>query len=87
MNNTRLKLMMLAFIAVCHINLLAQNTEPVANGPVPNENQMRWHEMEYYAFIHFSINTFTDQEWGDGGNKPEMFNPTALDCRQWARVC
>ena len=43
--------------------------------------------MEFYAFIHFAINTFTDQEWGDGGNTPQMFNPTNLDCRQWARVC
>ncbi len=34
---------------------------PAACGPVPTENQMRWQEMEYYAFIHFSLNTYTDQ--------------------------
>ena len=65
----------------------AQTTAPAPCGPLPNENQLRWHEMEFYAFIHFAINTFTDQEWGDGGNTPQMFNPTNLDCRQWARVC
>ena len=43
--------------------------------------------MEYYAFIHFSMIAYTDQEWGDGGNKPALFNPTDLDCRQWARIC
>ena len=65
----------------------AQTTAPAPCGPLPNENQLRWHEMEFYAFIHFAINTFTDQEWDDGGNTPQMFSPTNLDCRQWARVC
>lgn len=65
----------------------AQTTAPAPCGPLPNENQLRWHEMEFYAFIHFAINTFTDQEWDDGGNTPQMFSPTNLNCRQWARVC
>ena len=43
--------------------------------------------MEFYAFIHFNMNTFTNMEWGMGSEKPEQFNPTNLDCRQWARVC
>lgn len=43
--------------------------------------------MEFYAFVHFNMNTFSDMEWGLGDEKPEMFNPTELDCRQWARVC
>ena len=65
----------------------AQTQPPKPFGPVPNENQMRWQEMEYYAFLHFSINTFTDQEWGGGDESPNLFNPKDLDCRQWARVC
>ena len=56
-------------------------------GPVPTENQLRWQEMEMYAFIHYSLNTYTDQEWGFGNESLELFNPTDLDCRQWARVC
>ncbi|SHI57038.1 alpha-L-fucosidase [Arenibacter nanhaiticus] len=59
---------------------------PVAYGPVPSERQMNWQEMEYYAFIHFSMNTFTDIEWGYGDKDPALFNPTELDTRQWARV-
>ena len=37
---------------------------PEPYGPVPSENQMRWQEMEYYAFVHFSLNTYTNQSWG-----------------------
>ncbi len=58
--------------------------EPV--GPLPSPQQLAWHEMEYYAFVHFNMNTFTDLEWGLGGESPEIFNPTELDTRQWARV-
>lgn len=56
-------------------------------GPVPTKSQLEWQGMERYAFIHFSINTFTNQEWGNGGESAELFNPEQLDCRQWARVC
>ncbi|MDE7117374.1 MAG: alpha-L-fucosidase, partial [Bacteroidaceae bacterium] len=60
---------------------------PQPCGPVPSENQLKWQDMEMYAFIHFSLNTYTDQEWGFGDEKPELFNPSRLDAKQWARVC
>ena len=55
--------------------------------PLPSERQLAWHELEFYAFVHFNMNTFTNMEWGFGNESPELFNPTELDCRQWARVC
>ena len=55
--------------------------------PLPSERQLAWHELEYYAFVHFNMNTFTNMEWGYGDESPELFNPTELDTRQWARVC
>ena len=55
--------------------------------PTPTPNQLRWQDMEMYAFIHYSLNTYTDQEWGYGNESPQLFNPADLDCRQWARVC
>ncbi|HBO76349.1 MAG TPA: alpha-L-fucosidase [Marinilabiliales bacterium] len=65
-----------------------QPTEaPEAFGPVPSENQIRWQEMEYYAFVHFSLNTYTDQSWGYGNEDAKLFNPEKADCRQWARIC
>jgi alpha-L-fucosidase len=60
---------------------------PSPFGPTPTEDQMRWQEMEYYAFIHFSLNTYTDQSWGYGDEDVSLFNPVELDCRQWARIC
>lgn len=65
----------------------AQTDAPKPLGPIPTKQQMHWQQMEYYAFVHLSINTFTDQEWGYGEDDPKIFNPTDLDCRQWAKVC
>ena len=54
--------------------------------PLPTKQQLAWHDMEYYWFIHFGPNTFTDKEWGHGDEPEDIFNPTELDCRQWARI-
>ena len=81
----RLTTTILAIICVSAVS--AQVTKPEPFGPVPSENQLRWQDMEMYAFIHYSLNTYTDQEWGFGNEDPGLFNPSNLDCRQWARVC
>src|SRR5690606_16082168 len=59
---------------------------PQALGPVPSERQLQWQEMEYYAFFHFNMNTFTDMEWGLGAEDPSLFNPTELDVDQWVET-
>src|SRR4030042_4711066 len=59
---------------------------PQPYGPVPTELQRAWHGMEYYMFVHFTVNTFTDKEWGYGDEKESVFNPSEIDCRQWAKV-
>jgi alpha-L-fucosidase len=75
-------------LSVCSIGInQAQIKAPAPYGPVPSENQMRWQEMEYYAFVHFSLNTYTDQSWGYGNEDVNLFNPKEADCRQWARIC
>ena len=53
---------------------------------MPTASQFRWQDMEFYLFVHFGPNTFTDLEWGRGTEKEEVFNPGKLDCRQWVAI-
>lgn len=52
----------------------------------PSARQMQWFETEFYAFIHFTVNTYTDLEWGYGTESPEIFNPYDLDCDEWVEA-
>ncbi|RYY31409.1 MAG: alpha-L-fucosidase [Chitinophagaceae bacterium] len=79
---------LLLFVSVFALNLcFGQVSAPRPVGPVPSANQWRWQQMEYYAFVHFSLNTYTDQSWGFGNEDINLFNPEKLDVRQWARIC
>jgi alpha-L-fucosidase len=54
--------------------------------PRPTDRQLAWQPLETTAFLHFTVNTYTDKEWGDGTESPRIFNPTKLDARQWVRA-
>lgn len=58
----------------------------MASRLIPTPQQLEWQQMEFTAFLHFGINTFTGREWGDGTEAPALFNPTELDCEQWVRA-
>ncbi|MBS1567473.1 MAG: alpha-L-fucosidase, partial [Bacteroidetes bacterium] len=66
----------------------AQKTAPPAPVyPLPNAQQLAWHEMEMNAFVHFTVNTFTDKEWGYGDESESLFNPSdKTNPGQWADV-
>ena len=50
---------------------------------VPSPRQLAFQQLEFYAFIHFTVNTFTGKEWGDGTESPAIFAPGKLDAKQW----
>jgi len=72
--------------ALAFLSALAAADPPAALPPTPTNAQLAWQRAELTLFIHFGPNTFTDREWGDGGEDPDVFHPTELDCRQWART-
>ncbi|MFM1879153.1 MAG: hypothetical protein RLZZ241_2019 [Bacteroidota bacterium] len=80
-HTSTLATLILVFLFSC-----ASPTPPEPLGPLPSPRQLAWHELQYYAFVHFNMNTFTDREWGTGAESPEQFNPSELDARQWAKV-
>jgi len=75
----------LSFLLAGTLTGCTGNVEPPAPyGALPSEKQINWHQLEYYMFMHFGPNTFTDVEWGNGKEDPKVFNPSNLDARQWA---
>ena len=60
--------------------------DPPAVGATPSDSQLAWHELEYYGFLHYGLNTYTGKEWGLGSEKPSLFNPDSLEAADWAEV-
>lgn len=77
-----MKRLFLIIIIVAALSSCSKAPSPLY--PVPTDNQLKWQQLETYAFIHFGLNTFNDMEWGYGNTPPSTFNPTNLDCDQWA---
>lgn len=79
-------LLSIPFMACCLSCTSGKVLPPEPIFPVPEPKQVEWQQMETYAFIHFGLNTFNDREWGYGDTDSKTFNPTNLDCEQWAQT-
>jgi alpha-L-fucosidase len=77
--------MKILFTCICLFLSITGFTQAYV-APMPNAKQLAWQDKPFYLFMHFGPNTFTDLEWGKGSEKEEVFNPVALDCRQWCRI-
>lgn len=78
----------LLLLPLLSLSILSCNrvSAPAPFGVIPTHAQVEWQKNEYTMFVHFGPNTFTGAEWGSGQEKAEIFNPTELDCRQWASI-
>lgn len=74
----------LIWLMVCLLGggVRAQEGAPEPYGTLPDARHLSWHEMEFYGFLHFGLNTFTDREWGYGDESPELFAPSDFDADQ-----
>ena len=101
MKNTFFSLALVALIASCtaqpkqelyekHVTFPVDATPEqkveMASRLVPTAQQLEWQQMEFTAFLHFGMNTFTGNEWGNGKESPELFNPSELNCEQWVKA-
>ena len=74
------------FWALNVCNARKKHNAPLPYGPVPTARQLAWHDMQMYAFIHFTTTTFRDVEWGYGDALPDEFQPAKFNPRQWVEV-
>ncbi|MDA3822157.1 MAG: alpha-L-fucosidase [Bacteroidales bacterium] len=76
-----IKLFFLALIIPLACTSISEKFVP--RDVIPSSEQYTYQQMEMVGFIHFTVNTFTDKEWGYGDEDPSIFNPTELDAEQW----
>jgi alpha-L-fucosidase len=67
-----------AMLVICTpILLKAQNLQ---------KQQQNFVDLRFGMFIHFNIPTYMNQDWPDPEAAPALFNPTKLNCDQWAKA-
>src|ERR1044072_8330678 len=69
----------------CSLFNLVGFAQPKAPQPLA-QLQQSFVDLRFGMFIHFNIPTYFNQDWPDPEALPAAFNPTRLDCNQWAKA-
>lgn len=79
MNKTLLALLICAALICCKISDYRIK--------LPDEVRVKnMLDAKWGMFLHFSLGTFSNQEWTMGVTDPAYFNPTQINTDQWCRV-
>ncbi|MBS1802122.1 MAG: alpha-L-fucosidase [Acidobacteria bacterium] len=84
MKQARMTRFLLLLIAIA--GCISAGAQDAAGDIRPAPYQVAWQDLEFGVIIHFSTNTFLNQEWGDGTANPSAFNPTQFDPEQWMKA-
>lgn len=57
------------------------------NGRIPSERILKHAQHPCYAIMHFSMNTYTNKEWGFGDESPDIFNPVDFNAENIVKAC
>ncbi|MDD2952880.1 MAG: alpha-L-fucosidase [Parabacteroides sp.] len=63
----------------------AETNEKKATLPL-RELQQQFVDLKFGMFIHFNMGTYMEEDWADPDAPLSLFNPTRLDCNQWAQA-
>ncbi|MBO9620473.1 MAG: alpha-L-fucosidase, partial [Niabella sp.] len=77
----RYKKLLIVFSTIIHLNAGAQSTVSLY------KLQSNFINLRFGVMLHFNMGTFTNEEWAAPNHDPKEFNPTKLDCNQWAAAC
>jgi alpha-L-fucosidase len=79
----------LIIIVLCTLLAWSVNSPILAQSNKNNDRdleslQKEFLEWKFGMFLHYNMATYAQVEWATGREDPRLFNPTNLDCAQWA---
>ncbi|RFZ84159.1 carbohydrate-binding protein [Mucilaginibacter terrenus] len=82
---TKYKAIGLFFLVVLFTKVKSQTLENASPRPLA-QLQQEFVDLRFGMFIHFNIPTYMNQDWADPEAPASLFNPTKLNCDQWAKA-
>jgi alpha-L-fucosidase len=72
-------------LSLCILSVVSLTSQAQSQKPL-HQLQQEFVDLRFGMFIHFNIPTYMDHDWADPEASPSLFNPTKLDCDQWAKA-